>query len=117
MIFLLVLSLVASMADGDAAAARGDYAAAAQYYRAEADAHPESYDAAFKLARALSFSKHRDEAIRIYTQLLATRPDNSDLLLARGRTYAWEDRWVEAEADLTAVTGLRPDYGDAWSAL
>jgi len=117
MMIFLVLSLVAAMADGDTAMATGDYAAAAQYYRAEAEAHPESYEAKFKLARALSFSNHRDEAIELYTELLATRPNNSDLLLARGRTYAWENRWNEAEADLTAVTTRSPDYGDAWSAL
>ena len=116
MIFL-VLTLVAAIADGDSAMARGDYDAAARYYRAEAEAHHESYDAKFKLARALSFSNHRDEAIRLYTELLATRPNNSDLLLARGRTYAWENRWDESEADLTAVTTQAPDYGDAWSAL
>ena len=114
---LLALSLIAAIADGDVAMSKGDYDAAARYYRAEAEAHPKSYDARFKLARALSFSKHRDEAIRLYTELLATRPDNSDLLLARGRTYAWEDRWNEAEADITAVTRRSPGYGDAWSAL
>jgi len=114
---LLALSLVAAMADGDTAMTRGDYAAAARYYRAEAEVHPESYEARFKLARALSFSDRRDEAIQLYTELLATRPNNSDLLLARGRTYAWEDRWKEAEADIAAVTTQSPDYGDAWSAL
>ena len=117
MMLLLALSLVAAIADGDTAMSRGDYDAAAQYYRAEAETHPLSYEAKFKLARALSFSNHRDEAIRLYTELLATRPKNSELLLARGRTYAWENRWKEAEHDLTAVTKRSPDYGDAWSAL
>lgn len=116
MIFL-ALSLIAAMADGDTAMTRGDYAAAAQYYRAEVKTNPKSYEAKFKLARALSFSNHRDEAIKLYTELLATRPKNSDLLLARGRTYTWEDRWNEAEADITAVTKRSPAYGDAWSAL
>jgi YaiO family outer membrane protein len=117
MMMLLALTLVAAMADGDAAMTKGDYDAAARHYRAETEAGPGSYEAKFKLAKALSFSNHRDEAIRLYTELLATRPDNSDLLLARGRTYAWEDRWKEAEADITAVTARSPDYGDAWSAL
>jgi tetratricopeptide (TPR) repeat protein len=117
MMMLLALSLIATIASGDAAMTHGDYAEAARIYQAEAAAHPESYEATFKLARALSFSGHRDEAIRLYTELLATRPENSDLLLARGRTYAWENRWEEAEADLTAVTRRSPDYGDAWSAL
>jgi len=117
MMMLLALTLVAAMADGDAAMTRGDYDAAAQYYRAESAAHAESYEAKFKLARALSFSDHRGEAIKLYTELLATRPNNSELLLARGRTYSWEGRWNEAEADLAAVTTRFPDYGDAWSAL
>lgn len=117
MVVFLILSLVTAMADGDSALNRGDYETAAQYYRAEVEAHPESYEAKFKLARSLSFSNHRDEAIKLYTELLATRPNNSDLLLSRGRTYAWENRWNEAEADLTAVTTQSPDYGDAWSAL
>jgi YaiO family outer membrane protein len=113
----LALTLVSATADGDRAMERGDYAAAAEYYSAEVKAHPDSYDAKFKLARALSFSGHRGEAIRLYTELLVTRPNNSDLLLARGRAYAWENRWQEAETDLTAVTSRMPDYGDAWSAL
>jgi YaiO family outer membrane protein len=117
MMMLLALTLVAAMADGDMAMTKGDYNAAVQYYRMEAAADPGSYEATFKLARALSFSNHRDEAIQLYTELLATRPNNSDLLLARGRTYAWEGRWKEAEADITAVTSRSPDYGDAWSAL
>jgi len=114
---LLALSLVAAIADGDTAMTRGDYAAAAQYYRAEADADPQSNEAKFGLARALSYSDHRDEAIRLYTELLTMRPDNSDLLLARGMIYAWDGRWNEAEADITAVTTRFPDYGDAWTAL
>ena len=117
MMTLLAWTLVAALADGDAAMARGDYATAAQYYRAEVEADPRSYEAKFKLARSLALSNHRDEAIRLYTELLATRPTNSDLLLARGRTYTWEHRWSEAEADLTAVTTRSPAYGDAWSAL
>lgn len=117
MMILLALSLVAAIADGDRAMSKGDYDAATQYYRAEAKSRPGSYEATFKLARALSFSGHRDEALRLYTELLATRPDNTELLLARGRTYAWENRWKEAEADLTAVTSRSPGYGDAWSAV
>jgi len=113
----LALSLVVAMADGDLAMSRGDHDAAAQSYRAEAEAHPELYEARIKLANALSLSKHHDAAIQIYTELLAARPDDPDLLLARGRVYTLESRWPEAEADLTAATAHSPDHGDAWSAL
>ena len=117
MLILLALTLAVAMTDGDAAMSKGDYPAAAQYYRVEADSHPEAFEAKFKLARALSFSGHRAEAIRLYTELLAKSPENADVLLARGRIYAWEDRWSEAEKDLLTVTSQHPDYGDAWSAL
>lgn len=107
----------AAMAAGDAAQERGDYTTAIQHYRAALTAAPKSYDAKFQLARALAYANQRPEAIRLYAELLATRPHNTDVLLARGRTYAWEGRWSEAETDLTAVTTRLPDYGDAWSAL
>lgn len=106
-----------AMAAGDAARERGEYAEAARYYRAAVVAAPKSYEAKFQLARMLSYTNQRQEAIRLYTELLVTRPNNSDLLLARGRTYAWEGNWSKAEADLTAVTTRLPGYGDAWSAL
>src|SRR6266550_3514653 len=47
---------------------------------------PQSYEVKFQLARLLSYTRQREEAIRLYTELLSTRPTNSDLLLARGRT-------------------------------
>lgn len=107
----------AAMAAGNAARDRGDYAVAIEHYRAAVAAAPKSYEAKFQLARMLSYANQRQEAIRLYTELLATRPNNSDLLLARGRTHAWEGDWPKAESDLTAVTARLPGYGDAWSAL
>lgn len=117
MIIMIAWGVVAALADGDSALAKGDYALAETHFRAELEVSPESYEAKYKLARVLSFTNRRGDAIRLYTELLATRPANSDLLLGRGRTYAWEGRWAEAEADLTAVTAQSPGYGDAWSAL
>jgi YaiO family outer membrane protein len=55
--------------------------------------------------------------LALYDAMLAASPGNSDVLLARGRTYAWAGRYAEAEADLRAVTTAKPDYADAWSAL
>ncbi|HJW46585.1 MAG TPA: YaiO family outer membrane beta-barrel protein [Lysobacter sp.] len=77
----------------------------------------ESYDQQFARARGLATSGKREEAIALYSSMLAASPDNSDLLLARGRTYAWMDRWPEAEADLLAATRMKPSYADAWSGL
>ena len=107
----------AELTAGNEARDRGNYAAAIGHYRLTLAADPQSYDAKFQLARLLSYTRQRAEAIRLYTELLSTRPTNSDLLLGRGRTYAWEGRWSESEADLTAVTARAPEYGDAWAAL
>jgi len=96
---------------------RGDYAAAIGHYRLALSSDPQSYEAKFQLARLLSYTRQREEAIRLYTELLSARPTNSDVLLARGRTLAWEGRWSESEADLRAATTLLPEYGDAWAAL
>ena len=112
----------AAAADAELTAAseardRGDHAAAIGHYRRALASDPQSYEAKFQLARLLSYTRQREEAIRLYTELLSTRPANSDLLLARGRTLAWEGRWSESEADLRAATTLLPEYGDAWAAL
>ncbi len=96
---------------------RGDYEAAVGYYNLELENEPSSYDARYGLARALSFSEHRREAIQVYSELIAEHPDDPDLRLGRGRTYAWEKQYPEAQADLEWITERFPDYADAWSAL
>lgn len=113
---LLILGLIFTLAEGDAAASRSDWPEAARLYRAELESSPQSFDAKFKLARALGFAGKRAEAIALYTELLAMG-DNSDVLLARGRMYAWEKRYAESEIDLLAATRKSPRSGDAWSAL
>ncbi|SHF06904.1 YaiO family outer membrane beta-barrel protein [Thermomonas hydrothermalis] len=59
----------------------------------------------------------RQRALAMYDAMLQASPGNTDVLLARGRTYAWAGRYQEAEADLRAVTAAKPGYADAWSAL
>jgi YaiO family outer membrane protein len=105
------------LAAGNIARDRGESPEAIGHYRQALLADPQSYEAKYQLARLLSYSRPREEAIRLYTELLSTRPANSDLLLGRGRTYAWDGRWPESEADLTRATSTSPTYGDAWSAL
>ncbi len=68
-------------------------------------------------ARTLATSGQKDAAIALYGAMLQESPGNSDVLLGRGRTYAWMAQWPQAEADLQAVTAAHPDYADAWSAL
>lgn len=108
---ILLLSLAALAAD-PVIAANGQMDAT----QVVSPAH-ESDAELFQRARALAASDQREEAIRLYGELLARDPENADARLARGRTHAWMDQWVEAEADLTAVTAASPLYADAWSAL
>nr|WP_225562083.1 YaiO family outer membrane beta-barrel protein [Rhodanobacter sp. DHB23] len=67
--------------------------------------------------RQLATGGQRQLAIQRYTDLLAAHPGNGDLLLARGRTYAWDGQYDAAESDLRTVVQHSPDYADAWSAL
>lgn len=78
---------------------------------------PASFDQQFLAARDLATSGQRAAALAAYTALLETSPGNADVLLGRGRVYAWMGRWPEAEADLRAATDAAPTYADAWSAL
>ncbi|WP_313214579.1 YaiO family outer membrane beta-barrel protein [Stenotrophomonas acidaminiphila] len=81
------------------------------------DTAPDSLAAQMAQIRGLATGGQRAEAIERYTALLAEHPDNGDLLLARGRTYAWDGQYAAAEADLGAVVRNSPGYADAWSAL
>jgi YaiO family outer membrane protein len=75
------------------------------------------FDAQFQAARALALSGQREAALAAYGALLARSPGNADVLLGRGRVYAWMGKWPESEADLGAATAAAPGYADAWSAL
>ena len=90
----------------------------------ESSAPPESpaqtHEGRLLSARALATSgdaAQREQALLLYNEMLSESPGNTDVLLARGRTLAWMGRYVEAEADLVAVTTSKPGYADAWSAL
>lgn len=76
-----------------------------------------SFDERYLAARELALSGEREAAIAAYTTLLEASPGNADVLLGRGRVYAWMGRWTEGEVDLRAATDAAPAYADAWSAL
>lgn len=80
----------------------------------------EGHEAKLLRARGLATSgdpAQREQALVLYGEMLQASPDNSDVLLARGRTYAWMGRYAEAETDLRAVVDGKPGYADGWSAL
>lgn len=80
-------------------------------------AAPDALTAQMAQIRQLATGGQKQLAIQRYTALLAEHPGNGDLLLARGRTYAWDGQYAAAESDLHAVVQQSPDYADAWSAL
>ncbi|MBI3269588.1 MAG: YaiO family outer membrane beta-barrel protein [Planctomycetes bacterium] len=85
--------------------------------RASLEKDPDAYAPGLQLARALSFTGRRTEALEVYDRLIATHPQDADSRLGRGRVYAWQGRYEEAERDLRWVTENHPQYADAWSAL
>jgi YaiO family outer membrane protein len=84
---------------------------------ADAQGSPPSFDEQFQTARGLAIAGEREAALSAYSALLQQSPGNADVLLGRGRLYAWMGRWGEAETDLVAATAAAPGYADAWSAL
>ncbi|MGA0588114.1 YaiO family outer membrane beta-barrel protein [Dyella sp. KRB-257] len=80
-------------------------------------AAPDSLASEMVQIRQLATSGQKKLAIQRYTALLAEHPGNGDLLLARGRTYAWDGQYDAAESDLRTVVRQSPQYADAWSAL
>lgn len=77
----------------------------------------DDYEDLLLAAREHERAGRHEQAIAVYSRLLARQPDNADVLLARGRVHAWMGRWPEAEADLTGAVAAAPEYADAWSVL
>lgn len=80
-------------------------------------AAPDSLATQMVQVRQLATGGQKKLAIERYTALLAEHPGNGDLLLARGRIYAWDGQYAAAESDLRTVVRQSPEYADAWSAL
>ena len=67
------------------------------------EAPVDDHETPLQRARALATSgdpAQREQAIAMYGEMLQASAGNSDVLLARGRTFAWMGRHAEAEADL-----------------
>jgi tetratricopeptide (TPR) repeat protein len=67
-------------------------------------------------AEALAWSGDRASAVAQYDTLLAASPGDPDLLIARGRLYAFSGDNVAAERDLSAAIAKRPTP-EAWVML
>ncbi len=54
---------------------------------------------------------------KLYTTLLASQPDDSDLLVAHGQNLIRLLKYSEALAVFSRATRVNPSDGDAWSGL
>jgi len=59
-------------------------------------------------ARAATDARRFDEALRLFEQLLSTRPADSDLLIETARVYGFADRHREAVATYRRVLDVAP---------
>ena len=80
-------------------------------------AHPGDPAIARMLADVTGQAGDSAGADKLYVSLLASDPNNVDLLLAHGQELIRQLRFPEAFAVFDKVTQLAPDSGDAWSGL
>ncbi|MDX9753517.1 MAG: YaiO family outer membrane beta-barrel protein [bacterium] len=80
------------------------------------DSDPLSYEAQFETAKQNALGGRYEEAIRLYSQMLATYPENTDLLMGRGLAYSWSGNYTDALVDLETVTQRTPNNAEAWLA-
>jgi tetratricopeptide (TPR) repeat protein len=69
------------------------------------------------LADVLAQADDSAEADKLYVSLLASQPDDIDLLLAHAQDLARQLKYNEAFAVFDKASRIEPDNGDAWSGL
>jgi tetratricopeptide (TPR) repeat protein len=80
-------------------------------------AHPQDENITRMLAEVRAQSGDAAGADKMYVALLATRPNNIDLLMAHGENQIRQLHYAEAFAIFDKVTRLDEGNGDAWSGL
>jgi tetratricopeptide (TPR) repeat protein len=79
----------------------------------DADAQPPAINRGSTLLDLGDFG----HAAEVFESLVATGPNDAGLRLQYGRSLAGLGRASEAEVQVRAAVGLRPDYADAWRLL
>ena len=80
-------------------------------------AHPGDAGITRMLARLLSDSGQYMASDQLYASLLATSPNDEDLLVAHGQNLVEEKKFAEAFTAFQKVTDLDPASTDGWSGL
>ncbi len=80
-------------------------------------AHPADPAVTRMLADVMAQAGDLAGSDKLYTTLLASDPNNLDLLLTHGQNLIRQLRYAEAFAVFDKASQLEPDSGDAWSGL
>jgi Flp pilus assembly protein TadD len=80
-------------------------------------AHPQDAAIAHMLADVEAQAGDAAGSDKLYTTLLASQPDDSDLLVAHGQNLIRLLKYSEALAVFSRATRVNPSDGDAWSGL
>jgi lipoteichoic acid synthase len=80
--------------------------------------NPENdWDKNFMVARDLAFNKERKKALLVCNYILNEKPNFSDARILKGRIFAWEGDYKNAEKELLDVIKRTPFYYDSYNAL
>jgi len=76
-----------------------------------------NFDDTFIVAREMAFNKERKTARLLCDYILNELPNHADARTLKGRTFAWDGNYKEAESELLNVIKRSPYYYDSYLAL
>ncbi|ARV07843.1 sulfatase [Polaribacter sp. SA4-10] len=74
-------------------------------------------DQVFLLAREKAFNKQRETARLLCNYILSKEPNYIDVKVLKGRTFAWDGKYIESEEELLNALKRAPYYDDIYLAL
>ena len=76
-----------------------------------------NFDETFNIARSNAFDSKYENARLLCDYILNELPNHADARTLKGRTLAWDGKYVEAEAEFLSVVKRSPYYDDSYIAL
>tara|TARA_R110001583_G_scaffold173582_2_gene327668 strand:+ start:23121 stop:25544 length:2424 start_codon:yes stop_codon:yes gene_type:complete len=76
-----------------------------------------NFDQIFEIARKKAFNKERKIARLLCNYILNELPNHADARTLKGRTLAWDGKYIDAEVELLNVIKRSPYYEDSYLAL
>ena len=66
-----------------------------------------------ELAQVISWTRDKEQAIELYKELLAERPEDSEARMGLARVYSWTKRYDEAKGEYITVLERKPESTEA----